>query len=231
VNGVAAGQPLTLFDNVYFVNSIVTATAIANGRDRETDLAWLTRAVNRLSGLTSTFVLPSHFTLAALGMTADNVYRAFTIDNWDATLSGGAGGVSQGHVTVAVLGLGNVALTGGQKADVLAQLTAGALAGLAVHVIDPTITTVPVTVTVQQKSGFTVAQVQANVTAALAGFLNTDTWQWGSTVRRNDLIALSTPLTGVAFVSTLSVPAADVALTGAAPLPTLGAVTVNVTGP
>lgn len=231
VNGVAPGQPLTLFDNVYFVNSVVLATAIANGRDPETDLTWLTRAINKLGGLTSTFVLPSHFTTAALNMTADNVFRAFTIDNWDATLSGGAGGASQGHVTVAVLAASGVMLSSGQKADVLAQLTAGAMAGLAIHVIDPTITTVPVTVSVQQKSGFTVLQVQNNVTAALAGFLSTDTWQWGSTVRRNDLIALLTTVTGVAFVGSLTLPAADVALSGAAPLPTLGAVTVVVTGP
>lgn len=230
-NGAAIATALTLLDTVIFVDTVALATVTANGRDPETDIAWLTRGTNKLAGLASTLVVPSHFTAAALDDTVDGVYRAFTVDNWDPTANAGAGAVSEGNVTVAVIGHAGTLLSTGQKANLLSILQAGAHAGLNLHVIDPTVTAVAVTVTVFQSAGYTVAQVQANCQATLAGFLSTDTWGWGSTVHLNTLIALLTQVAGVSFVVAITTPASDLVLAGVAPLASLGAVTINVQGP
>lgn len=226
-NGVALGAPLELLDSLYMVNQVTLATAVAGGQPVESDLDWLTRGVNVLSGLTSTYVLPRHFTLAALALPGDHVYRAYTLDEWDPTF--GAGTAAIGHITVAVLGPGGTLLTILQKADVQANLAAGAQAGLAVHVIDPTITTINVTATVHTNSDPIV--IGPACVAAVQSFLSTDTWQWGSEVRVNNLIAILSQTSGVTYVSSVASPTGDVALPGAAPLARLGVATIHVVNP
>lgn len=228
-NGIVAGTAVDLLDSLYMVNQAALASTVAGGRVIESDLGWLTRGVNALSALTSTYVLPRHFTAAALAMTGDNVFRAFTIDQWDPTAAGGAGAAAVGHVTVAVLGPAGTLLTSGQKADVLANLTAGAQGGLAIHVIDPTVTTVAVTATVHTNG--VPATVQAACIAALQSFLSTDTWQWGNEVRFNNLISILSQVTGVTYVSSVALPTTDTSLPGVAPLAKLGAVTVTAVNP
>jgi hypothetical protein len=224
-NGTVTGTPVELLDSLFMVNQVVLGSSVAGGRSIESDTDWLTRGVNILSGLTSTYVLARHFTLAALAMTDDNVYRAFTLDEWDA----GSGGTAVGHVTVAVLAPGGAFLTATQKADVQARLAAGAQAGLAIHVIDPTVTPVAVTATVHTNSD--PATVRAACVVALEQFLSTDTWQWGSEVRVNSLIAVLSQTPGVTYVSSIATPGSDIALPGAAPLAKLGAVAITAVNP
>ena len=85
------------------------------------------------------------------------------------------------------------------------------------------------TATVVVAPGYTTAEVDAAVTAALEAFLSPDTWPWEATVRRNDLIALIEGVEGVAYLTAghPTTPAADVALSGAAPLADAG--TINIT--
>lgn len=138
----------------------------------------------------------------------------------------GAPGTAAGHVTVAVYG--NAATV---PADVKATLDAdmedAAAANLSVHVIDPTITTQNVTVTVARKAGYDDATVVANVTAAIQAFLSPATWDWDTTIRRNQLMSVISNADGVDYVDTLTTPAADVALSGYATLVTAGSVAVT----
>jgi hypothetical protein len=109
-------------------------------------------------------------------------------------------------------------------------LAGQAQANLAVVVIDPTITSVTVTATVHPLTGYDSATVQANVGAALAAYLNPDTWSWSGTVRRNKLIQVIEDAAGVDYLTSLTAPAADVTLTGVAPLTSYnaGASTITV---
>ncbi len=229
-NGVTAGTTVTVVDAVLFVDSAVLATNVAGGVPPEGDQDWLDRGTAILSTLVDTLVLPSHFVAAAPKLDP-NVYRVQAVDQWDPTLSGGAGGASNGNITVAVLGQGNTAITSGEMTTLAAALAAQAQSNLNVHVVAPTVTAVNVTATVQAMTGFTDAEVQANVLAALNAFLNTDTWNWSGTARVTDIISTIRGALGVAYVTSVTVPAADVTLPGVAPLATAGTLTITVTGP
>lgn len=227
-NGVAAGTPLVILDAIPWLDAATIAPggAPVAGVDEEAEADWRARGRQLFTTLRSTLVLPRDFTAAALNW--PGVYRATTIDDWDPTAGGGAGAVAIGHVTVAVLGEGNVALSPAAKALLAADLDSKAQANLAVHVVDPTVTAVPVTVTVHRFDSFDDATVAANVTAALQAYLSTDAWPWETTVRRFNLIGLLSAVEGVAYVEVLTAPAADVVLPGVAPLATLGALAITV---
>lgn len=222
-NGVASGTGVAMIDAITFVDRAETASVVTDGDDPESDDEWLERGVQRFARLSETLVLPRHFESAALENPL--VVKAKALDLWDGF--GGAPGDDPGHVTVAVYGDG-AALSSGAKADLLAALEAAALAQLTVHVIDPTITTVDVTVSVKVLPGYVSASVQTAVAAAVNAYLDPVAWDWSGTVRRNELIALISNVEGVDYVGTLTLPAADVTLTGTATLADAGTVTVTV---
>jgi hypothetical protein len=142
-------------------------------------------------------------------------------------VANGTGQTLPGYVTVAVYGpTGPVSAA--EKATLQTTLTSESLANLNVRVVDATVSTVNVDVTVVGADGYDAATVTADVTAALQDWLSTDTWLWDATVRRNELIAIVGSLPSVAYVETLTTPAADVALPGIAPLTTLGTLAVTV---
>lgn len=226
-NGIAAGTNLDVLSAVLFVDGAELATAVSGGADPEDDLAWLNRGVERLSRLTDSLVLPEHFTSYALEDV--RVYRATTIDNTDPAV--GPAGANAGHVTVVVEGSGGVDLSAGVMTELEDAMELKALANLNVHVIAPTVTDVDVTATVRRLAGYTDAEVQANVEAALTAYLSPDVWPWAATVRRNELIALLDGVAGVDYVESLTDPAADVGLTGYGPLANAGVLTITVQSP
>jgi uncharacterized phage protein gp47/JayE len=218
-NGSVAGAVLELESSVALIDTVTLATDVAAGTDPETDAAWRKRAIETFQRLTTTLVLPDHFTAAAIA--TPGVARAFTIDNYDGT------GSNPGHVTVAVIGSGGALLSSGDKTALQADLDAQSQANLAVHVIDPTVTTVPVTTAVHLLPGYDLTTVTSNIQTVLEGYLSPDTWGWGGTVRKNELIARIDGAEGVDYVSTITAPATDVSLSGAAPLAALGTLTVT----
>lgn len=225
-NGAAIGTPLTVLDALAYVNGATIIVEPVDGVDEEAEADWRARGTQLFTSLRSTLVLPKDFTAEALNY--PGVYRATTLDNWDPTLAGGAGAAANGHVTTAVYGEGGVALSAAARADLAAVMAGKALANLAIHVIDPTVTAVDVTATLHRFDDFTAAQVQANALAALEAYLSTDAWDWSTTVRRNSLIALLNDVAGVRYVEDLTAPAADVVLAGAAPLAAAGVLTIAV---
>lgn len=218
-NGTAAGTLLDLLDAVVYVERVQLGSTVGGGASEEDDAAWFDRGVGRFSRLVETLVLPRHFKAAALER--PEVERAYAIDNYDPAVgpapAAGASGVNAGHVTVAVYGNG-AALTTAQRDAIAVDFDAQAQANLAVHIVDPTITDVTVTSTVLAVAGYTVAQVQANVAAALAAYMSPMTWEWSGTVYRNELIALIDGVEGVQRVISIAAPAADLTIGGVAPL-------------
>lgn len=224
--GIAVPVSLAMLDAVFYVESVQLTTTLSGGRYPENNDDFLSRGVTALSLLTSTLVLPDQFATDVLV----NYYldgRAVGIDNYDGV--GANTSTDYGHVTVAVLKSDGTTLTAGEKTTLAAALDAKAQANLAVHVIDPTITTVAVTAQIHVLPGYSSAAVITAVQDALNGFLNPLTWPWSATVRRNDLIALIEGVPGVDYLvaGQPSAPAGDTTLTGVAPLADAGALTIT----
>lgn len=222
-NNVVSGTSLELLDSLVYVENVELDSVTTGGSDPEDDEAYFTRGATRFSRLSDTLVVPRHFTAYALEY--PTVYRATTLDNWNG--STGAPGDHPGHVTVAVYGNG-AAVTGPNKTALQAAMDALAVTNLQVHVIDPTITNVNITTTVKALPGYLAATVQANVVAALENYLSPATWQWGTTVWKNELITVISTAEGVDYCVSLTVPAGDTSLTGYATLVDAGTLSVTV---
>jgi uncharacterized phage protein gp47/JayE len=221
-NGTAAGTALALIDAIAFVDTVELGSVVAGGVEPETDEEWVTRAVQRFGRLSETLVLPRHFETFALEDPA--VTRAKALDNWDG--STGAPGDHPGHVSVAVYGDGGP-VPAGTKTTLEASMEAQSLAMLDVHVVDPSVTAVPVTATIRTLPDSVSADVVTAVEAALGEYLDPSTWNWSATVRRNELIALISNVEGVDYVESLTAPAADLALVGPATLVDAGTLTIT----
>jgi hypothetical protein len=227
-NGTPVGTVVELLDLHYYVDHAQITVAPAGGRDAETTALLLARASARFTRLNDALVLPPHFTAVAVG--TPGIFRATTLDQYNPAV-GPSPGSNPGHVTIAVMGENGVAATAPAKAALQATIDgppALRIANLFAHVVDATVTAVPVTVTVAKVAGWADADVVASVTAALNGYLDPNVWPWGATVYRNELISLIDQAAGVDRVVTLTLPAADVALAGFAPLADAGAIVVNV---
>lgn len=226
-NGLPAGTVAELIDAVPFIDAVaVGAGGLAGGTEAEDDTGFYTRGAALLQRLVSTLVLPDHFTAA--GLAEADVARARTVDLYNPDAGSGSPGSHAGHVTVAVRGPGGN-LSSTRRSQLAAKWAGQAIAGLGVHVIDPTVTPVNVTVQVVPAAGYTASQAVADVTAALTAYLTPAAWGWGSTVWRNELIALVSNVASVDRVAAMPTPTGDVALTGVAPLATVGTLIVTTT--
>jgi hypothetical protein len=226
-NGIASGTSLLMADPVPFIEKVELASAVADGRDRESDNEWRDRGVARLSRLSDALVLVRHFEAAALER--PEVERALAIDLYDPGQAGDPGD-HPGHITVAVLGENGALLSTEAKDAIEQSLEASAVAVLDVHVIDVAIDIVPFAIQVNLKSGFTSGSVIAAVQDAVAAYVDPLTWQWGSIIRLNEMIALADRVDGVNYVGTVTIDgvAGNYTLTGAATLPKAGVVTVTI---
>jgi len=228
-NGTPAGTALVMADRVSFIDSIVLATDVADGRNPETDGEWRDRGVGRLSRLSETLVLPRHFVAAALEDPLVGI--AIGLDSYD---PGGAGvpGDDPGHMTVAVLDEAGAALSGPAKAALELSMEASALAILDVHVMDAVIVVVAVATTVVPTAGTVWATVHDSVVAAIEAYLDPIAWaerDGGATIYHNEMVSLIDQVSGVDRVVSVTVAAssADYAIVGIAALPDAGVVTVT----
>ena len=225
-NGGAIGTSCELVDAIEAVESIETTTVIAGGEAPEDDTTFLTRGIQRLQRLTDTLVIPEHFSQYALEKTY--VTRAYAIDNYNSEAGSGVPGDHDGHITVVVYGDG-ANVSNGNKALLLAELDDNASGNLGVHLLNPTINTVNVAIAVKKVDAYTTGAIQTAVQTALTAYLNTATWDWSGTVRRNELITLVSNITGVDYVVSLTTPASDVTYATEGNLVTAGTLTVTVT--
>lgn len=225
-NGMPIGTALVLADPLPFVDSIVLLTAVADGRDPETDNSWRNRGVEELSRLSSALVVPSQFvayTLAQAGVAA-----AMALDQYNPT-GGHSPGADPGYMTVAVLGPNGTTLSTGAKTALQVAMQAQAAAILQVSVIDATIVTVAVATKVVPIAGATFSVVSIAVQTAIQAYLNPLNWTTGAVIYLNEMISLIDQVSGVSRVVnvTLAGSAADYTISGIAALPNAGVITVT----
>ena len=219
-NGSPNGAPVSVVDNLPFVESAALAAALLGGADLEDDDVFFGRGAAVFARQNSTLVHREQFEYAALSRVG--IGRALALDNFDPTLPLAT---TYGHVTVAVAGLDGLAVDSTFMDEARVDLAEQALASLTVHVIAPTYTPVDVAVTVKALPGWSEAAVQASVEAALEAWVNPLTWAWDDSATQFEIVAVVAAAAGVREVTAAP---ATIDLLGVAPLPTLGTVTVTV---
>jgi Baseplate J-like protein len=229
-NGTPLGTVLAMADRLPFVDSVVLATAVADGRSPETDNEWRDRGVDRLSRLSEALVLPRHFTAAALEDPLVGI--AMGLDSYDPGVGSGVPGDHPGHMTVAVLDEAGTPLSAPAKAALELSMETSAVAMLDVHVMDATIVTVPVATTVVPIAGTVWATVQASVIASIQAYIDPIAWSerdGGPTIYLNEMISLIDQVSGVDRVVTVTLNGvgANYAIAGITALPNAGVITVT----
>lgn len=221
-NGIVAGTALQLVDPAAWLETVVLATALSGGVAVEDTAAFLARGAGFLRRQSSTLVLAPHFTAAALDV--DGVGRAYTIDLWNPT-SGNAPGADPGHVTVVIADAQGHAVATAVKTATQAALTGSSVAGLGIHLINPTSVTVNVTAQVIVADGYTPSVVLAAVQADLRTWLDPATWPWGRSLSSsNQVIARMSRVPGVSWVKTVT---AATTFTDPKVLPTAGTLAIT----
>lgn len=220
-NGLPVGAAMDFVD-VYNINveRVEVSVSPRGGEGPETDESWYSRSAAQLQRQVSTLVVPDQFESAAL--TRGEVSRAYVLDLYDPSAPSVS---SPGHVTLAVTDNEGLPLTPRERPELEAWLQEQALASLTVHVVDATYTTINPTVVVEAAPGATLSTVEQAVKDQLAAWLDPASWEWWPEITPYDFVAAIDDVAGVARVITVP---AKVTLTGRAPLPTLGAVTVTV---
>lgn len=236
-NGFGPGA-MVLIDTYAFVASVAAGAASSGGVDAETSSAYLNRLVSAAQLQSPRPILPQDF--AALATSVAGVYRALGINGYNPA-DGTSGNVRM--VAVAVVDADGAALSGAIKANVSAFLQAMREVNFIVNVIDPSFTALAIVYEIHVTTGYDPAAVLASVDAALLAALSPGTWGGGglvpptwdptaTTVRYLQVARIIEDVAGVdhiiAGTLTLNGAAADVALAGEAPLPSL--VIGNITG-
>lgn len=219
-NNIPAGAELELVDQLTFVDLVMVSMDTHGGEGEESDESFQARAAAVLSRMNSTLVIPDNFTAAALS--DPRVGRALTLDLYNPGATPKT--PVAGHVTVAMLGAGGTVLDPAVMEEIRAVLSRQALASLIIHAIQPTFTTVDITCTVTRAPGYFESDVRAQIQQGLEEWLSPANWDWSPTVDQYALIAQLYDVPAVASVQSVN---STVALSGDAPLPQLGMVTVN----
>jgi uncharacterized phage protein gp47/JayE len=222
-NGLAVGTALDIIDAVPYAVSAEVSTTITGGADPESDAAYIERAGSRLARVTSSLVIPIHFTAYCLEDT--RVLRATTVDLFDPE-SGNDPGDDLGHVTVYLYGRGGP-LDSSVLDDLDAQMTERSASMISVHVENGTVVTQDIDITVVALPGFSTDAIRDNVTAALQAWMNPTQWAWGKDIVVNDIIGEVGQVAGVDYVDSVADPSGTVDL---APneLAQVGTITVTV---
>jgi hypothetical protein len=231
-------------ESISWISTVVLTAITSGGTDEEDDDDYLAR-LSELMTLPPTPVLPSHYATLARSVAALHGIQArvLALDGYnpaDSTFN------NEKMVTIA----GFDVATGSNlptevKNDIAAEVAARREWNFVVNVIDPTRTAIDVTVVGVSVPGSDPAVVDANVTAALTGWLTGTNWgastegnEWlnEDKVRHQDASAIVNNIAGFDYWTTLTTginggaqSTTDKTLTGPAALPTPGAIAVTIT--
>lgn len=239
-NGLT-GPNVELIDELDYVASVVLAAATSGGADEEDDDAYLDRLTRNMRLLAPRPIVADDFAMMARNITG--VYRAVAIDNYNP-----ADGTTNNERMVAVAGIdaNGAALSALVKSAVQIYLSGNREANFIVNVIDPNFNVIDVTVVLDAFPQYDKTDVQARVTSAIQDFLNPINWgstdsgdvaDWTNqtTINEYDISTAIKNTQGVKQITSLTFrkpPAAfastSIALTGVAPLPQAGTLSVTV---
>lgn len=220
---------MVLVDSLAFVAAVSATTVSSGGVDGETDDEYLDRLSQELELLAPRPILANDF--AVLARRVAGVHRALALDGYDpATATFG----NERMVALAVVSQTGTALTTGTKQAVDDYLEARREVNFVINIIDPIYTAVAVAVTVKRLATFEAATLKAAVEAAVLAYLAPGSWgggdldppEWRASaniVRYLEMASLIDGVPGVDYIASLTINGgtSDVALAGAAPLPSV----------
>lgn len=221
-NAITAGSAIDLLDSIPYVTSATVTTAFTGGADAESDTAYIDRAATVLARVTSSLVLPSHFT--AYLLQDPRVSRATAIDLYE---PGGTPGSDLGYLTTYTYGRGDQ-LSSGVREELRAAMQAICAAMVTVYVEEADIVTQAITLEVHALPGYSTPEVSAAVEAALAAWMNPTSWPWGRDILTTEIIDVAADVPGVDYVTSVTTPSGTVTL-GDSELAQAGTITVTVT--
>lgn len=221
-NALAAGTVVDPLDSIPGAVSAQVTTGLSGGADAETDSSYLDRASTVFARVTSSLVLPVHFT--AYLLEDPRVGRATAIDLY---APGGSVGDDTGHITCFTYGRG-AQLSSTVRDELAAAMGAISAAIVTVHVEPAGIVTQNLALTVHALPGYSSADVQDAVEAALRAWMSPDAWTWGRDILVTEITDVAADVPGVDYVTSVATPSGTVSV-GASQLALAGTVTVTVT--
>lgn len=226
-NGLPSGTSLDLLSVVPQVASAYLASAVSGGVNTEDDDTYFQRASANLARVNDSLVTADNFTQWVLssGDFAE-VYRATTVDAADEERQQSAGSVL---LVVAPIdasptnllsgdgtGIAQSSPSWGVKDEIRLAAVQKAHPLLDINVSDPMLATVSCAVSLSPFGATTGTEASTLATAVLNDLVNPNTWEWATTLRKNDVIAAVSATTdgeggrAVAYVTSVSITLDDV---------------------
>jgi uncharacterized phage protein gp47/JayE len=213
-NDPSLGATLQILITMPYLLSTMFATAPSGGTDPESDSDYFTRASTTLRSYSAALTTATQIEAWVLVTYPNTVYRAQVYDRRrknDRDTTSPTFDVHDGFSLVAVAGLNatisdtsDVPLTVQERQDIEAALDLKTNTGLVTELVNAELVDITVNITVVPFIGYTVSQIQNNITAALDLYLSPNQWNWSDTVRENEILALVDGVDGVDYVSSLS---------------------------
>lgn len=200
-NGLAAGTDLILLSILPEIASVETASILSGGANAETDTEYFSRAVATLSRLSTGLVTTTQMNqfVVESGRYPD-AYRVYAVDNTDETRRGSQ--INKVMIAVAPVdaskdnlldGIGDGSINStspsyGVKDIIYEGINERIHAALDPVVVNPVIVELGVAATVKLPSGILSSSVQDACNETLSTYLSSNTWDWSSVVRYNEVI-------------------------------------------
>ena len=192
---------------------------VSYGLNEETETDYLTRAVNFLASLSSSFARAEQVDSFIASNYLSTISRSRTYDLTDSEGDLEIGDADEvGFVTIFVYGI-NALATSEQKTDLLADVQARSVAGLEVGIEDVTLVEITVEANIAHTPDYESSVISENVKSVLSNYFSPTNYRFSEGIKLSEFYAIMSSVPGVVYITNI-----DVAVT------TAGEGTVDVDG-
>lgn len=182
------------------LDALVTA-----GLNPETETEYLTRAVNFLSSLSSSFAKAEQVDSFIASQYLSTISRSKTYDLTDPEGALEIGDPDEvGFVTIFVYGI-NGAATSEQKTDLLADIQNRSIAGLEIGIQDARTIELTVEANVAHSSDYESATISQNIKSALSTYFSPQNYRFSEGIKLSEFYGIMSSVAGVIYITNLSV--------------------------
>lgn len=178
---------------------------VTEGTNPETEVEYLTRAVNFLSSLSSAFAKAEQVDSYIASNYGSTISRSKTYDltnpNGDYLLSDPD---EVGYVTLFVYGINDFA-TSEQKTDLLADIQGRSIAGLEIGIQDSNIIELEVSTSVTHTSDYESTVISSNIKSVLSSYFSPQNYRFSDGIKISEFYAAISRVSGILYLTGLSV--------------------------
>ena len=186
--------------------------SVFRGQYPETEIEYLTRAVQHLASLSSSFAKSTQVDAYINASYKNTVSRSKTYD-----LTNAEGDLlfsdpdEVGYITIFVYGIGGFT-TAEQKTDLLVDVSGKSVAGLEIGINDARLIELDVFATVGYSSQYESSVVLSNIKSILGSYFSPATYRFSDTIKLSEFYAAISSVPGVVYVTELSVVPQDLTI-------------------